>query len=62
MDFDVDVFVEWIISLNPEYVWLGYNSRPKQVHIPEPSRKKAREFILEIRKHLEIKFKDMRWK
>ena len=40
MDFDVDEFAEWLISLKPEYVWLGYNSRPRSVRLPEPSKEK----------------------
>lgn len=36
MNFDLDVFPGWIIDLDPEYVWLGYNSRPAQVQLPEP--------------------------
>ena len=31
MDFDVPIFLDWIVALRPEYVWLGYNSKPKQV-------------------------------
>ena len=37
MDFDVEVFANWLINIDPEYVWLGFNSRPKQVVLPEPS-------------------------
>jgi hypothetical protein len=29
MDFDLDVFVNWIRELRVEYVWFGFNSRPK---------------------------------
>lgn len=28
MDFDLDVFRDWIVSIKPEYVWLGFNSKP----------------------------------
>lgn len=41
MDFDLDVFSKWIIDLNPEYVWLGFNSRPKQVRLPDPTEEKV---------------------
>lgn len=44
MDFDVDVFSRWVIDLDPEYVWLGYNSRPKQVSLPEQSPDKVKQF------------------
>ena len=40
MDFDVEEFAEWLISLKPEYVWLGFNSRPRSVRLPEPSKEK----------------------
>jgi len=36
MDFDQEVFLSWIIQIKPEYVWIGYNSRPKSVRLPEP--------------------------
>ncbi len=29
MDFDEEVFLEWIREIDPEFVWLGFNSRPK---------------------------------
>ena len=45
MDFDVDVFPQWIVDLHPEYVWLGYNSRHTQVQVPEPSEDKFRELV-----------------
>lgn len=44
MDFDLDVFVGWILQLRPEYVWVDYNSRPKQVQLPEPSVDKLKAF------------------
>jgi uncharacterized Fe-S cluster-containing radical SAM superfamily protein len=61
MDFDLDIFSGWITSLEPEYVWLGYNSRPKQIDIPEPSKDKVKKLveILES-KNIDIRFKDMR--
>ena len=37
MDFDLDMFSRWIIDIRPEYVWLGFNSKPKQVVLPEPT-------------------------
>ncbi len=45
MDFDVEVFSQWIVDIAPEYVWLGLNSRPKQVKLPEPSVEKLRELV-----------------
>lgn len=47
MDFDVDVFARWIISIRPEYVWLGFNSKsnPK---LPEPTPEKLRKFVARL--------------
>lgn len=45
MDFDVEVFPQWIVDLAPQYVWLGYNSRPKTIQLPEPSPGKLRELV-----------------
>ena len=45
MDFDVEVFPRWIADLQPEYVWLGYNSRPAQVQLPEPHPDKLRTLV-----------------
>jgi len=36
MDLDLDVFPQWLLDLKLEYVWLGLNSRPGQVPLPEP--------------------------
>ncbi|MBI4979682.1 MAG: hypothetical protein HZC28_19545 [Spirochaetes bacterium] len=41
MDFDVDIFGEWITNIKPEYVWLGYNSKDS-VQLPEPSPEKMK--------------------
>jgi hypothetical protein len=61
LDFDLEVFVDWIKSINPEYVWLGYNSRPKQVQMPEPDEEKMVRFIIELKKNnIHIKFKELR--
>lgn len=40
MDFDLDVFSTWITDANPEYIWMGYNSKPKSCQLPEPSMNK----------------------
>jgi hypothetical protein len=45
MDFDTDKFLRWIVDLKPEYVWLGFNSRSKQVVLPEPDKEKIQRFI-----------------
>ncbi len=45
LDFDVEEFSQWICGLKPEYVWLGFNSRPKSVELPEPSLEKVADFM-----------------
>ncbi len=61
MAFDPNVFAGWIAGLKPEYVWLGFNSRPKQVTISEPSVRDICEFltVLEAAK-VEVQGKDLR--
>jgi hypothetical protein len=61
LDFDLEIFADWIKSINPEYVWIGYNSRPKQVKMPEPNKKKLSAFISELGKNnMTVKGKDLR--
>jgi hypothetical protein len=48
MDFDLDEFVSWIVRIRPEYVWLGYNSRPKSVQLLEPTAEKMQAFAAEL--------------
>lgn len=61
MEFDHDIFYEWIVDLKPELVWIGYNSRSKQVKLPEPSLEKTQLLIAELRSHgIEVREKQMR--
>ena len=54
-------FAMMIIALAPEYVWIGYNSRPKQVHLPEPSLAKTMRLIADIEAAgIPVKRKNMR--
>ena len=56
MDFDMEEFLRWILSIKPEYIWIGYNSRPKQVQLPEPSENKLKDFIISLWDHnIEVK-------
>jgi len=41
LDFDLRIFASWIRSIRPEYVWLGFNSKPESVALPEPSEYKV---------------------
>ena len=45
LDFDLPVFVRWIRSIKPEYIWLGFNSRPRSLTLPEPSITKAQKLV-----------------
>lgn len=61
MEFDTDVFVGWLVALKPEYVWLGYNSRPGSVVLPEPSPEEFVGFVNELhRAGVTTKLKDIR--
>ncbi len=40
MDFDLKVFARWMIKIKPEYLWLGLNSHPRTVKLPEPKPEK----------------------
>jgi len=61
LDFDVKEFADWIINIKPEYVWLGYNSHPKGMTLPEPSPEKLAKFAKILNKHsIHIKAKNMR--
>jgi len=61
MDFDLDIFAGWIVDIKPEHVWIGFNSKPNQVQIPEPSKSKVLEFIELLKaQDIEVRGKDLR--
>ncbi|NLX23994.1 MAG: hypothetical protein GXY55_20275 [Phycisphaerae bacterium] len=45
LDFDLSTFVTWIRRIRPEDVWLGFNSKPESVTLPEPTEEKAQELV-----------------
>ena len=49
MDFDVDSFAEMILSVHPEAAWVGYNSKPGSVRLPEPPLEKTERLISVLR-------------
>ena len=49
MDFDLIPFFNMIQDINPERIYLGLNSRPKQVLLPEPSHLKFINFYLVLK-------------
>ena len=56
LDFDLDEFVEMIKKINPEWANIGADS--KNNHLLEPSPKKVKDLIKELRKFTEVKIKD----
>jgi len=61
MDFDLEQFGQWLISLDPLYVWIGFNSRPKETRLPEPNKDKVIQLTELLRDSgVEIKEKDLR--
>jgi hypothetical protein len=63
LDFDLDAFVEMVLKLHMqgtlEYVWFGYDS--KRCGLPEPSIKKAQEFVDLLQLHgIEVRGKTLR--
>lgn len=42
-DFDPQVFASWIVTIKPELVYLGFNSK-KKPNLPEPSPRKLAKF------------------
>lgn len=47
MDFDPDQLAQIVESINPEMIWVGYDSR--KCGLPEPPLAQVREFIAELR-------------
>lgn len=61
MDFDVDVFTNWVLRIKPEYIWLGYNSHEKSVKLPDPSPEKLQDFVARlIKAGIEVRGKHLR--
>jgi len=60
MDFELEIFIDWIYQIKPEYVWIGFNSKPKKVQLPEPSLSKTEQFIDRLKKFTEVRGKELR--
>lgn len=60
MKFDLEPFVKMIKDIRPEAVWLGYNSRPKRVQLPEPSHDETRALMDRLSKFTTVRLKTMR--
>ena len=44
LDFDLDIFVNWLGKINPKYVWIGYNT-VRTLKLPEPPISKTLKLI-----------------
>jgi hypothetical protein len=62
LDFDPEIFIEWIVKINPMAIWIGYNSKKmKMLSLPEPELDKLENFIKELEKRgFEIRRKTIR--
>lgn len=56
MDFDLDEFVNLILTADVEQVNIGSNTC-KQVHLPEPSKEKIQQLITELEKFTKVYIK-----
>jgi len=56
MDFDLDIMVEWIQEIGPDFVSIGADS--KGHHLPEPSPDKVDRLVEELSKLTVVKIKD----
>ena len=61
MDFDLEILGDWIVSINPAVAFVGYNSKPNQVHLPEPDSSKTLRLINDLEKYgIRVLTKEMR--
>jgi hypothetical protein len=61
LDFDPDDFASALRLLRPEYVWIGFNSRPRAVELPEPSERQVADLLrLLERAEIPVRRKDLR--
>jgi len=63
LKFNLDVLVEWIKEIAPEFVYIGYLNpigKAKKLQIPEPPLEKTLELIEEMKKITEVRQKTIR--
>jgi DNA repair photolyase len=58
MEFDLDIFVNFVKMLHPMRVYIGYDT--KKSNLPEPPLKKTRQLIEELQKFVKVKPKLLR--
>ena len=49
MPFDLEIFANWIIDIDPLAVFIGYNNHPKAVKLPEPNMEKTLDLIVALK-------------
>jgi len=60
MEFSKE-FARKIIAINPEYVWIGFNTQSGQIRLPEPSLDDVESLIEQLKDAgIEVKGKDLR--
>jgi len=61
LDFDLDPFFKMITETEPEYVWIGYNSKPNLIQLPEPSLEQTTRLIRLLKASgIQVKGKNLR--
>jgi DNA repair photolyase len=61
MDFDLNNMVEWMQAIEPEFVYIGYDSHPERNKLPEPMWSKTQLLIDDLRAAgIEVREKLMR--
>lgn len=50
LQFDLGIMVEWVRELKPWRIYIGYNSHPKEVPLPEPSLGMTLELVRTLQK------------
>jgi hypothetical protein len=68
LDFDLSIFLEWLKNLNPERIYVGYDTKKtwwmegkEKVYLREyePSLEKTKKLILELERFTKVKTKYM---
>lgn len=62
MQFDHDEFLALLLAIKPEKVYIGYNSHPKAVKLPEPTRLQVSDLVVSLIEHdIQIETKYLPW-
>lgn len=55
------MFANWLTEFDMEYVWIGYNSKPKEVTLPEPDEDSLQDLIsVLVKNDVEVRGKSLR--